>query len=115
MERVSTRCRPGDPAWIHGRVLSLDGAPIAGAEIDVWQNGDNELYATLDPEAPEAHLRGRCTTREDGSFGFIAVRPTAYPIPDDGPVGQMLRALRSDFVLVRSDDTGELVDPGRTA
>ncbi len=82
----------GHPAWIHGMVRSLDGTPLAGAELDVWQNGDNELYAVQDPGAPEDHLRGRFTTRDDGSYGFVAVRPTAYPIPDDGPVGAMLAA-----------------------
>ena len=82
----------GEPAWIHGRVLSTDGTPLAGAELDVWQNGDNELYAVQDPEAPEDHLRGRFVTREDGSYGFVAVRPTPYPIPADGPVGRMLAA-----------------------
>jgi catechol 1,2-dioxygenase len=82
----------GDPAWIHGRVLSLDGTPLAGAELDVWQNGDNELYAVQDESAPEMHLRGRFRTRDDGTYGFIAVRPTPYPIPDDGPAGDMLRA-----------------------
>ncbi len=45
-----------------------------------------------DPEAPETHLRGRFTTREDGSYGFVTVRPTPYPIPHDGPVGHMLSA-----------------------
>jgi catechol 1,2-dioxygenase len=58
----------------------------------VWQNGDNRLYAVQDPDAPEEHLRGRLRTREDGSYAFLAVRPTPYPIPDDGPVGQMLAA-----------------------
>src|SRR3954469_10863546 len=82
----------GEPAWIHGRVLSLDGGPLSGAELDVWQNGDNELYAVQDPEAPEDHLRGRFATREDGTYGFVAVRPTPYPIPADGPVGRMLEA-----------------------
>lgn len=82
----------GAPAWIHGRVLSLDGTPLAGAELDVWQNGDDLLYAVQDPEAPEDHLRGRYRTREDGTYGFIGVRPTAYPIPYDGPVGAMLQA-----------------------
>lgn len=82
----------GAPAWIHGRVLSEDGTPIAGAELDVWQNGDNELYAVQDPEAPEDHLRGRFQTRADGTYGFVAVRPTAYPIPHDGPVGRMLES-----------------------
>jgi catechol 1,2-dioxygenase len=81
----------GVPAWVHGRILSTDGEPL-DAELDVWQNGDNRLYAMQDPDAPEDHLRGRFRTREDGSFAFLAVRPTAYPIPDDGPVGKMLEA-----------------------
>ncbi len=82
----------GEPAWIHGRVLSLDGRPLAGAELDVWQNGADELYAVQDPDAPEHHLRGRFLTRQDGAYGFVAVRPTPYPIPADGPVGHMLAA-----------------------
>ncbi len=82
----------GTPAWVHGRVLSVDGSPIAGAELDVWQNGEDQLYAVQRPEAPEDHLRGRYTTREDGSYAFLAVRPVPYPIPYDGPVGKMLEA-----------------------
>ncbi|HVW90912.1 MAG TPA: dioxygenase [Gaiellaceae bacterium] len=82
----------GTPAWVHGRVRSTDGEPIAGAELDVWQNGDDRLYAVQRPEAPEDHLRGRYRTRDDGSFAFVAVRPLPYPIPDDGPVGRMLAA-----------------------
>ena len=82
----------GLPTWVHGRVLDLDGEPIAGAELDVWQNGDDQLYAVQKPEGPEDHLRGRFTTRDDGSYAFLAVRPVPYPIPDDGPVGRMLEA-----------------------
>jgi protocatechuate 3,4-dioxygenase beta subunit len=82
----------GMPVWVHGRVRSIDGTPLPDAELDVWQNGDNQLYAVQDAEAPDDHLRGRFRTRGDGSFGFIAVRPTPYPIPDDGPVGRMLAA-----------------------
>ena len=82
----------GAPAWIHGRVLDVRGGPIAGAELDVWQNGDDRLYAVQNPEAPEDHLRGRFTSRDDGSYAFLAVRPVPYPIPDDGPVGRMLAA-----------------------
>lgn len=82
----------GAPAWIHGKVLDLDGGPIPGAELDVWQNGDDRLYAVQNAEAPEDHLRGRFTTRDDGSYAFLAVRPVPYTIPDDGPVGRMLAA-----------------------
>jgi catechol 1,2-dioxygenase len=82
----------GDPAWVHGRVLSVDGTPVPGAELDVWQNGDDRRYAVQDPTAPEHHLRGRFRARDDGSYAFLAVRPVPYTIPSDGPVGAMLRA-----------------------
>jgi catechol 1,2-dioxygenase len=82
----------GVPLWMHGRVLDVQGDVIPAAELDVWQNGPNRLYAVQDPESPEHHLRGRFKTRPDGSYALLAVRPTAYPIPDDGPVGAMLKA-----------------------
>lgn len=82
----------GAPALVGGRVMSTDGQPIAGAEIDVWQNAEDQLYAVQNPEAPENHLRGRFLTQDDGTYAFLAVRPTPYPIPDDGPVGRMLEA-----------------------
>lgn len=82
----------GEPVWVHGRVLDVSGRPLAGAEVDVWQNGEDRLYAVQRPEAPEDHLRGRFLTRDDGSYAFAAVRPVPYTIPDDGPVGAMLAA-----------------------
>ncbi|MBV8218196.1 MAG: hypothetical protein JO325_07020 [Solirubrobacterales bacterium] len=83
----------GEPAWVYGRVLDIDGNPIAGAELDVWQNGADMLYAVQRPEAEEDHLRGRYLTRDDGTYAFVAVRPVPYPIPHDGPVGRMLEAV----------------------
>jgi catechol 1,2-dioxygenase len=50
------------------------------------------LYAVQNAEAPESHLRGRFLTRNDGTYGFVAVRPVPYTIPHDGPVGRMLAA-----------------------
>jgi hydroxyquinol 1,2-dioxygenase len=82
----------GEPAWVHGYVRDMHGKPIVGAELDVWQNGDDRLYAVQNPAAPEHHLRGRFRTRADGSYAFLAVRPVPYTIPDDGPVGRMLAA-----------------------
>jgi len=80
----------GDPVWVFGRVTSESRQPVAAAEIDVWQNGVNRLYAVQDPDAPEAHLRGRFHSTPDGEYAFLAIRPTPYPIPADGPVGKML-------------------------
>jgi hydroxyquinol 1,2-dioxygenase len=82
----------GEPAWVHGYVRDLYGEPIAGAELDVWQNGDDRLYAVQSPDAPEHHLRGRFRSRDDGSYAFLAVRPVPYTIPADGPVGRMLES-----------------------
>jgi hydroxyquinol 1,2-dioxygenase len=82
----------GTPTRVSGRVLDLSGSPIAGAELDIWQNGDNQLYAVQDENAPDDHLRGKFRTGEDGRYCFYAVRPVPYPVPDDGPVGHMLEA-----------------------
>ena len=62
----------GEPAWVHGRVLDLDGVPIAAAELDVSQNDATQLHSVQDDNAPEAHLRGRFRTRADGSYAFLA-------------------------------------------
>jgi hydroxyquinol 1,2-dioxygenase len=91
-ENIAEEAGAGTPAWVFGRVVDIDGNPIAGAELDVWQNGDDRLYAVQKPDGPEDHLRGRFRTRDDGSYAFLAVRPVPYPIPDDGPVGRMLAA-----------------------
>jgi hydroxyquinol 1,2-dioxygenase len=91
-ESMRAESTTGVPALVTGRVLDLTGAPIADAELDVWQNGADRLYTVQRPEAPEDHLRGRYLTREDGSYAFVGVRPVPYTIPDDGPVGEMLSA-----------------------
>ena len=64
-----------------GRVLDLDGRPLAGAELDVWQNGDNRLYAVQDPDAPDDHLRGRyrTDTRDASRFRPSVRCPTRSP------------------------------------
>ena len=82
----------GDPAFVSGTVRTTDGHPVEGAVLDVWQNASNGKYAVQDPGQPEHNLRGRFQTGPDGRFRFWSVRPSDYPIPDDGPVGRMLAA-----------------------
>jgi hydroxyquinol 1,2-dioxygenase len=87
----STAERPsGVPAFVSGRVLDSGGQPLAGARVDVWQNGADSLYAVQDPDAPVNNLRGVFTTDADGAYSFLCVRPVDYSLPPDGPVGDML-------------------------
>jgi hydroxyquinol 1,2-dioxygenase len=83
----------GEPAVVMGRVLSTDGTPISGALLDVWETDENGLYEQQDPEQPEMNLRGKFHTDSEGRYCFVGIKPVSYAIPNDGPVGQLLRAL----------------------
>ncbi len=83
----------GEPAVVSGRVLSTSGAPIPNALLDIWEGGENGLYEQQDPNQPDMNLRGKFRTDSEGRYCFVAIKPVSYPIPDDGPVGQMLRAV----------------------
>lgn len=84
--------KTGAPALVSGRVLDLDGRPIKGALLDVWQAQTNGLYDSQDAALHELHMRGKFTTDAQGRYLVRTVRPVHYPIPSDGPVGRMLRA-----------------------
>jgi protocatechuate 3,4-dioxygenase beta subunit len=79
---------------VRGRVLDLDGKPVAGALVDVWQADDEGFYDVQKPEAPGRDLRGLFTTDDEGRYRFATIVPKYYPIPDDGPVGELLRRSR---------------------
>ena len=83
----------GEPCIVSGRVSGAGGAPIAGALLDVWQTAPNGLYETQDPGQPDFNLRGKLRTDAGGRYQFRTVKPVTYPIPDDGPVGNLLAAL----------------------
>lgn len=83
----------GEPVVVSGTVRSLDGTPLPGATVDVWETSATGMYAVQDPGGQHAdNLRGVFHAGADGTFEFRAVRPVVYSIPADGPVGQMLRA-----------------------
>ncbi|HEX6818671.1 MAG TPA: dioxygenase, partial [Ktedonobacterales bacterium] len=83
----------GEPAVLMGRVLAPEGAPIPGALLDVWETSENGLYEQQDPNQPDMNLRGRFRADAAGRYKIVGIKPSSYPIPDDGPVGQLLRAL----------------------
>jgi hydroxyquinol 1,2-dioxygenase len=82
----------GELTVVKGRVTDPQGRPIPGAVLDVWQASPEGLYESQDPNQPEMNLRGKFLTDENGAYWFKTVKPAAYPIPYDGPVGDMLRA-----------------------
>jgi protocatechuate 3,4-dioxygenase beta subunit len=83
----------GESVVVTGRVLSTSGTPIPYALLDIWETDENGLYDQQDPEQPDMNLRGKFRTDSEGCYCFIGIKPVSYAIPDDGPVGQLLRAL----------------------
>lgn len=86
-----TNGAPGEPLLVTGQVLSADGVPLAHAMVDVWQADAEGLYDVQRGELQsERRARGLVATDAQGHFSFWTVLPEAYPVPTDGPVGQML-------------------------
>jgi len=84
---------PGDPVIMRGRVLASNGSPIADATLDVWQSDAEGFYDLQMPGINGTALRGIFHANAQGEYIFRTIRPSFYPIPDDGPVGQMLSAM----------------------
>ncbi|MBX5227587.1 intradiol ring-cleavage dioxygenase [Rhizobium sp. NLR9b] len=84
----------GEDMVISGRILDTEGRPIENAVLDVWQANDEGFYDVQQKGIqPDFNLRGVFRTGKDGLYWFRAVKPKYYPIPNDGPVGQLLGAL----------------------
>src|SRR5262249_53143028 len=83
---------PGPVLFVKAWIRDQQGRPIAAAEVDVWHSSPEGLYENQDPGQAEMNLRGKFTTDAEGHFNFRSVKPAGYPIPIDGPVGELLRA-----------------------
>jgi hydroxyquinol 1,2-dioxygenase len=81
---------PGTPLYLSGTVVDLDGKPVAGGVLDVWQADTEGAYESQVPDVDEARLRAKYTTREDGSYCVRTIAPKGYTIPMDGPVGDLI-------------------------
>jgi hydroxyquinol 1,2-dioxygenase len=83
------------PCVVIGRVVGTDGSPLPGATLDVWQANDHGAYDVQEPDKqPDGNGRGLFTTDAEGRFWFRTIVPSYYPIPTDGPVGELLAATR---------------------
>lgn len=82
----------GTPCLVRGTVKGLDGQPVPGAVIDVWQSDDDGLYDVQHEHIDHAQARGIVTADGEGRYHFRSIVAVPYAIPHDGPVGQMLQA-----------------------
>jgi hydroxyquinol 1,2-dioxygenase len=83
---------PGEPAYYSGRVTDTHGQPVAHCCVDVWSGDGDGVYDMQKGDDAGMRLRARFHTDDEGRYRFWSIKPTFYPVPDDGPVGDMLRA-----------------------
>ncbi|MGP3938931.1 dioxygenase family protein [Streptomyces sp. 6N106] len=83
---------PGTPLFFEGRVVDRTGAPVEGAAVDVWHSDADGHYDVDVPGQVDPAMRALFRTDESGHFGFRSIRPSSYPIPGDGPVGELMSA-----------------------
>jgi catechol 1,2-dioxygenase len=83
---------PGPELFCSIQVNDRSGKPVAGAEVDVWQSSTEGLYENQDPTQADMNLRGKFMTDQNGRFSFRSIKPAGYPIPINGPVGDLLKA-----------------------
>ncbi|MGW7258933.1 intradiol ring-cleavage dioxygenase [Streptomyces sp. NPDC054834] len=81
----------GEPCWVEGTVTDSTGKPVPGARVEVWEADEDGFYDTQYGDDRTA-ARGHLFTGADGGYRFWALTPTPYPIPHDGPVGELLAA-----------------------
>jgi catechol 1,2-dioxygenase len=83
---------PGPALLVDAWFRDAEGRPVAGAEVDIWQSSPEGLYENQDPSQADMNLRGKFHTDTQGHISFRSIKPAGYPIPIDGPVGDLLRA-----------------------
>lgn len=82
----------GEVLIAEGIVQDVDGNPIEGASVDIWQTAPNGLYSSQDADQDQFSFHGIQTTGADGRYAFTTVKPVEYTVPTDGPVGDILNA-----------------------
>ncbi len=89
---ISPRNQTGERMFVQSRVTDLHGKPLAGVPVDVWHADDDGFYDSQKPNYDEvgASARARFITDDDGRITFRTILPCSYPVPTDGPVGEML-------------------------
>lgn len=93
-DNVVEGVKGGEMVFMHGRVIDfVTKKPLVNATVEMWEASTNGLYEQQDPEQVEHNLRGRFRTDEEGRYSYYCLRPTPYPVPDDGPAGKVLKLM----------------------
>jgi hydroxyquinol 1,2-dioxygenase len=85
----------GAPCFVKGTIKGLGGEPVPGAHIEVWQSDEDGMYDVQKPHLDHAQGRGVLKADAEGNYYFKSILAVAYPIPHDGPVGDMLVATKN--------------------
>lgn len=91
--RLDDGTEAGERLLMHGRVLGPDGAPVAGAIVDVWHADTKGRYSFFDPTQSSYNLRRRIETTADGSYRFLSIMPSGYGVLPGGPTDRLMKAL----------------------
>lgn len=89
---ILERAEPGTPMVWEGVIKSVDGTPLAGAQLDVWQDDNQGYYSQFSEGQPPWNLRGMFTVGDDGQFRVHTIKPVPYQIPHDGATGKLISA-----------------------
>jgi protocatechuate 3,4-dioxygenase beta subunit len=95
-QSITSNDAAGEPMLIRGAILDTAGKPIQNALVDIWETDGNGLYDMQDAEYSEPDCRGKFLTDSNGNFYLKGVKPVDYPIPSDGPVGEILSLFNRD-------------------
>ena len=90
-ESIVRSATPGPALFVTAWVRDPNGNPVVDAEVDVWQSSPEGFYENQDPVQADMNLRGKFKTDDKGGFRFRSVKPAGYPIPVNGPVGDLIR------------------------
>jgi len=82
----------GEPLFVRACFTDIEGKPLVGAEVDIWQSNSEGFYENQDPAQAPFNLRGKFTSDANGEIWFRSIKPSGYPIPTEGPVGRLLKA-----------------------
>jgi hydroxyquinol 1,2-dioxygenase len=86
--------------FVTGRVVNEIGEPIAGALVDTWHSDGEGFYDVQQTEKlhDELAMRALLTTDDGGRFWYRSVTPRYYPVPTDGPCGEIMRAAKRSIM-----------------